>query len=90
MAKNPKHEISEEDIDIALKQLCSRLKERMNLRKGKGYYNRHEALGKITEEYMELIHAVTKEKLKPIHSETLDVAESAMYFLITQNVKQKR
>ena len=81
--------VTKAELEEVLDQAVERLKERIRRRKGKCYVNRHEALGKITEEYLELNDAIRSEKRKGINSETLDVAEACLYFAASELAKKK-
>jgi len=81
--------VTKQEIEQVLDELILRLVSRIKRRKGKCYSNRHEALGKITEEYHELSDAVRSEKRKDINDETLDVAEACVYFYASQLAKKK-
>lgn len=73
--------LDKEEIDEVVETIRERLYKRLEKRKSFPYYNRHEALGKIAEEYDEFVFAVRKQKKKNIQEESLDVAEACLYLL---------
>ena len=71
-------ELTADDINIAVRKLQKEVARRLN-EKGKGSFaSRHEILGVITEEYHELIEAVTLKPLANVEDELFDLAVGAV------------
>lgn len=67
-------ELTADDINIAIRKLQKEVARRLN-EKGKGSFaSRHEILGVATEEYHELIEAVTSKSLAEVEDELFDSA----------------
>jgi len=77
--KTSRHQVSEESIDIAVNCLAEKLKYRLK-EKGYGTFaSRHEVLGVVGTEYMELGEAVEHKTMKDVEEELLDVAVGCVF-----------
>ena len=71
-------ELTADDINIAICKLQKEVARRLN-EKGRGSFaSRHEILGVATEEYHELIEAVTLKSLDEVEDELFDLAAGAV------------
>lgn len=76
-------------IAEVMRDLLERLRKRQVKRKCKPYVNRHEFLGKLTEEVYEVTVAVKKEDDSQMYEEALDVAEACLYFVASMEANGK-
>ncbi len=81
--------VKRKHLEEALDLIIERVKARKEKRNGKPYASRHEMLGKVTEEYDELMLAVRKEKKADIKAETADVAEACIYAIASSIAKKE-
>lgn len=75
--------ISEDDIDQALDALKKNFLRAISKHGGEAYEHKHQILGDQTEEYHELIEAVTNDDLEGMRGELLDIAAGALWSVIS-------
>jgi NTP pyrophosphatase (non-canonical NTP hydrolase) len=76
--------VSEEVVQKTLKLFEAVLREKIKQKGDRSFNSPHEALGVLTEEYMELIQAVQSNNPNLVREELLDVAVSAIWGVASQ------
>ena len=72
-------DITPEQVDEALRITGEMLKRRLREKGTQSYASTHEGLGIITEEYYELVEAVTLNDMDAFEKECLDVAVGCIF-----------
>ena len=80
--------VTEEDIEKVLEHIRTKLIQRMEKRSNKPHKNRHETLGKLTEEVYEYTIEVKRQNKKQ-KEELYDIAETALYGILSLKEKKK-
>lgn len=83
MAKYKLTEKEEEAIEKTIGVIRKRLQDRVIKRKGQIHSNRHETLGKVTEEYFEYITEVKKQSKKKQRAELYDIADACLFGILS-------
>jgi len=79
-------QVGEQDIELIFAGVKAHLYMTLE-KKGYGAFtSRHEILGCVTEEYIELVDAVRDGLQKDVNNELLDVAVSAIWGLVSNRV----
>lgn len=76
--------ITQEQVDDALKATAAMLQRRLVQKGTQSYASTHEGLGIITEEYYELVEAVTLNDMDAFEKECLDVAVGCIFSIASR------
>ena len=73
--------VRQESLEKAAAHLIEQLQRRINQHGYGAFSSRHEVLGVLTEEYLELVEAVRQNKLQDFEDELADLAVGALFAL---------